>query len=163
MDPVLAGKRHVTKRGPGPRWFVVLLYLISTLHCWWYPHICVHHHQSEDLALQETNLVTLTPHYGRLASWYETGAGGPAVIHDIINISSLILLCWWYLHIRVHHRQPGDLALQEVDGVTVVLTLGRLAPWNETGSGGGCLVLLITGPTQHYWRHIHLFAREIYP
>ena len=103
------------------------------------------------------------PHYGRLASWYETGAAGPAVIHDIINISSLILLCWWYLHLRVHHRQPGDLALQEVDGITVVLTLGRLAPWNETGSGGGCSVLLITGPTQHYWQHLHLFAGEIYP
>ena len=57
----------------------------------------------------------------------------------------------------------SDLALQEVDGITVVPTLGRLAPWNETGSGGGCSVLLITGPTQHYWQHLHLFAGEIYP
>ena len=133
MDPVLAGKRHVTKRGPGPRWFVVLLYLISTLHCWWYPHICVHHHQSEDLALQETNLVTLTPHYGRLASWYETGAGGPAV-HSILHCKALL---------HVYHHQPGDLALQEVDCVTVDLGLAGWCHGTKRGRGPRWLTLLL--------------------
>ena len=32
----------------------------------------------------------------------------------------------------------------------------RLATWYETGSGGGCLVLLIIGPTLHYWWHLHI-------
>ena len=32
----------------------------------------------------------------------------------------------------------------------------RLATWYETGSCGGCLVLLIICPTLHYWRHLHI-------
>ena len=51
MDLVLAGKRHGTKRGRGPRWLIVLL--IS------YLYLRVHHHQTGDLALREEDLVTV--------------------------------------------------------------------------------------------------------
>ena len=80
---------------------------------------------------------------GRLASWYETGAGGPAVIHGIIYVSSLILLCWWYLHLRDNHRQPGDLALQEVNCVTVVLTLAGWRHGTKRGRGPRWLIIVL--------------------
>ena len=141
---------------------------------------------------------TSGPRNGRLVSWYETGSVGPAV-HSITGILVLLVYilyylycptinCWWYLHLRVHQQQPGDLALQVVNCVTVDLTLagcrhgtkrGRgprwmivllisyvnitarggscnsgphsgMPPWHETGSGRGCLVLLITS---HNWSH----------
>ena len=60
MDTVLAGWRHGTKRGPGPRWLIVLL-ISSPPSQWWgyYLHLRVHHHQPGDLALQEEDLVTV--------------------------------------------------------------------------------------------------------
>ena len=80
------------------------------------------------------------PRAGRLASWYETGAGAPLV--DRINY---IL----FLHLRVHHHLPGDLALQEEDLATVDLTL---AGWRHGTKRGwvarlSYIVLLISSPT----------------
>ena len=54
-----------------------------------------------------------------------------------------------YLYIRVHHHQPGDLALQEEDLPTVDLTL---AGWRHGTKRGwvarlSYIVLLISSPT----------------
>ena len=77
MDTVLAGWRHGTKRGWGPRWLIVLL-ISSPPSQWWgyYLHLRVHHHHIEDLALQEVNLVTVDL---TLAGWrHDTKRGrGP--------------------------------------------------------------------------------------
>ena len=82
------------------------------------------------MALQEGDLETVTP---ILAVWrYGTKRGRLARLFMVLHL-------WWYLHLR------GPRA-------------GRLAPWYETGSVGGCLVLLITVPALHYWRHLHLVS-----
>ena len=223
VDPVLAGWRHGTKRGPGPRWLIVLLKSSPTIFL--YLHFRVHHRQQGDLALKEEDLVTVNPtlagwrhstkrgrgprwlivllistlqcscrhgaawgrgpaglqYYidggiftsalctcppsparrlgtargrghtsgprnGRLASWYETGSVGPGV-HCITGILVLLVYiryylccptinCWWYLHLRVHQQQPGDLALQVVNCVKQWASLWQAAAMVRNGGGG---------------------------
>ena len=62
----------------------------------------------------------------------------------ITYISSPTIICWWYLHLRVHQQQqPGDLALQEVNCVTVDLTLAGWRHGTKRGRGPRWLIVLL--------------------
>ena len=102
----LAGWCHGTKRGFGPRWFIkflLKLMLVSQLH--------VLHHQPDDVALQEVDLVTVELILGRLTSWYETGAFAPLVYnisykhpeHTLTVVTSLPVVTW-----HCNRQRPGQ-------------------------------------------------------
>ena len=85
MDPVLAGWRHGTKRGPGPRWLIVLLISSPTILCWWYLHLRAYHYQLGDLALHKEDLITVDP---ALAGWRHGTKRGPGPRWFIIFLIS---------------------------------------------------------------------------
>ena len=72
------------------------------------------------------------------------GGRGPRWLIALL-ISSPTLQCWWYLHLRVHQPQPGDLALQEEDLVTAELILAdyRHAIVRHWGGGAGWFIILL--------------------
>ena len=96
---------------------------------WWYLHSIVHvlHHQPGDLALQEEDLVTVQL---TLAGWCHGTKRGFGPRWFIKFLLKLMLVS----QLHVLHHQPDDVALQEVDLVTVELILGRLTSWYETGA-----------------------------
>ena len=87
--------------------------------------------------------------YLTLAGWrHGTKRGAWAPLVDSIKvllISSPTLQCWWYLHLRVHQPQPGDLAQQEEDLVTAELILAdcRHAIVRHWGGGAGWFIILL--------------------
>ena len=96
------------------------------------------------------------PYSGRLTSWYETGAWAPLVDSIMYNLSQPYSVDCISISVSIPSRETWHCKSARGGLWYSKPHSGRLAPWYETGSGGGCLVLLIIGPTLHYWRHLHL-------
>ena len=75
------------------------------------------------------------------------GGPGPRWLIALL-ISSPTLQCWWYrVHLRVHHHHIEDLALQEVDLVTVDLILAGWRHGTKRGPGPRWfMIFLISSP-----------------
>ena len=140
VDTVLAGWRHGTKRGPGPRWLIVLLKSSPTIFL--YLHFRVHHRQQGDLALQEDDLVTVNL---TLAVWRHStkrGRGPRWLIELIISYFNLTLLVVSLPPCPPSPaRRPGTARGGSCNSRP---HSGRLASWYETGVGGSTVIHSIT-------------------
>ena len=133
VDTVLAGWRHGTKRGRGPRWLIELIisYFNLTLLVVSLPPCPPSPARRPGTA--RGGSCNSRPHSGRLASWYETGVGGPTVIHSITYKQpdhTLMMVSSCPCPPSPARRlgtTKGELCYSSPHS-------GRLAPWHETGA-----------------------------